>query len=74
MKYPLSYLIYSPAFDGLPDLAKDRVYRRLWEVLSGRDEKKEFQHLSAEDRQTIVEILRETKPGLPAYWRAPSGM
>ena len=35
MKYPCSFLIYSPAFDGLPPLAKAPIYRRLWQVLSG---------------------------------------
>ena len=33
MKYPCSYLIYSPAFDALPPGAKDPIYRRMWEVL-----------------------------------------
>ena len=69
LRYPLSYLIYAPTFDGLPDLAKQRVYRRLWDVLSGADTAKEFSHLSADDRQAIVEIMRETKSDLPAYWK-----
>jgi hypothetical protein len=67
-KYPCSYLIYSPAFDGLPAEVKDYVYRRLWEVLSGQDTGKDFAHLSAADRQAVREILLETKPGLPDYW------
>jgi hypothetical protein len=48
--------------------AMERVYRRLWEVLTGVDQSKPFQHLSADDRRAILEILRETKPGLPGYW------
>lgn len=68
-KYPCSYLIYSAAFDGLPTEVRDYVYRRLWEVLSGKDTGKDFAHLSAADRQAIREILLETKPNLPAYWR-----
>jgi hypothetical protein len=68
--YPCSYLIYSPAFDDLPAPMKEYVYHRLWEVLSGQDTTKEFAHLSAMDRQAILEILRETKPNLPASWRA----
>lgn len=67
-RYPLSYVIYSRQFDGLPAEAKDRIYRRLWEVLSGKDRSKEFEHLSADDRRAVLDILRETKPGLPAYW------
>jgi hypothetical protein len=68
-KYPCSYLIYSPAFDQLPSSVKDRVYRRLWEVVSGRDQTKEFAHLTAADRRAIKEILVDTKKELPDYWR-----
>ena len=67
-KYPLSYVVYSKLFDGLPPEAKDRVYRRLWEVLTGKDRSKPFAHLSDADRRACLDILRETKPGLPAYW------
>ncbi len=69
-KYPCSYLIYSAAFDALPAPVKDHVLRRLWEVLTGRDTSADFAHLSADDRRAILEILRETKPDLPAYWKA----
>jgi hypothetical protein len=69
-RYPCSYLIYSKAFDALPEVALDRVYRRLWEVLSGRDASAAFAHLSADDRTAILEILRDTRPGLPDYWEA----
>src|SRR5579871_1334083 len=34
MRYPCSYMIYSPAFDALPPALKEAVYRRLWDVLS----------------------------------------
>jgi hypothetical protein len=68
-RYPMSYLIYSRAFDGLPAEVKEQVYSRLWEVLSGKDQSKEFAHLTAADRQAVLEILRETKKGIPAYWK-----
>lgn len=68
-KHPCSYLIYSEAFEALPAAVKDRVYRRLWEVLSGQDQSERYARLSPEDRQAVLEILRETKPSLPAYWR-----
>ena len=68
-KYPLSYMIYSEAFDAMPGQVKDRVYRRLYDVLSGRDQSEKFKRLSAGDRQAVLEILRETKPGLPAYFK-----
>ena len=69
-KYPCSYLIYSDGFDALPAAVKDRIYRRLWEVLSGKEESKDYAHLTAADRKAIWAILLDTKPGLPAYWRA----
>jgi hypothetical protein len=49
----------------------DYVLRRLWEVLSGHDTGAAFTHLSAADRQAVLEILRDTKPGLPDYWLGP---
>jgi len=64
----MSYVVYSTMFDGLPVKAKNRVDLRLWEVLTGKDRTKEFTHLSKADRRAILEILRETKPGLPEYW------
>jgi hypothetical protein len=71
-KYPCSYLIYSPAFDGLPQPVKDYVLRRLWEVLSGQDRSADFAHLTAADRQAIREILLAAKPQLPDYWKPRS--
>jgi hypothetical protein len=67
-KYPCSYLIYSAAFDDLPSLAKEYVYHRLFEILTGREQGSEFARLTGEDRRAILEILLATKPGLPEEW------
>ena len=67
-RYPCSYLIYSDAFDALPDVALDAIYRRLWAVLSGEVTGSPYDQLTPADRQAIVEILRETKLGLPDYF------
>jgi hypothetical protein len=64
-RYPLSYLIYSEAFDALPDLAREYVYRRLREVLGGQDKSEGFAHLSEESRLAISEILEDTKNDFP---------
>ena len=69
LRYPCSYMIYTPAFDGLPARAKDAVYARLWEVLSGREKAPRYRSLTLADRQAIVEILRDTKPGLPTFFQ-----
>ena len=68
-RYPCSYLIYSDAFDALPEPAKGYVYHRLLQVLSGADQSPDFDALSSSDRRAILEILLETKPGLPREWR-----
>jgi hypothetical protein len=68
LRYPCSYLIYSEPFDQLPEVARERLYRRLWEVLTGRDNTAKFASLSAKDRKAILEILQDTKKGLPDYW------
>jgi hypothetical protein len=72
-RYPLSYMIYSEAFDGMPEYVRDRVYRRLYDVLTSRDTSDKFKRLSQEDRRAVLEILRDTKPGLPAYFAADTG-
>jgi hypothetical protein len=70
MKYPCSYLIYSPAFDALPPLVKDPIYRRMWDVLSGQESDARYRSaLSRADRQAIVEILRDTRKDLPQYFQ-----
>jgi hypothetical protein len=63
-RYPCSYLIYSDAFDSLPRVAKDYVYRRLLDVLTGHDQSPDFARLTAEDRKAVLEILVATKPAV----------
>ena len=69
-RYPLSCLIYSAQFDALPDNVRDRIHQRLYDILTGKDQDQKFSNLSAGDRLSILEILRDTKPSLPAYWLA----
>jgi hypothetical protein len=67
-RYPCSYLIYSRSFDALPEPMKAQVYLRLRAVLTGCDSSPQFAHLCADDRRAILEILLDTKPGLPEEW------
>ena len=69
LRYPCSFLIYTDAFDALPERAKDAVYRRMWEVLSGQATANRYSRLTLDDRRAVVEILRDTKPDLPAYFQ-----
>jgi len=68
-KYPCSYLVYSDAFQKLPAEIKEYTLRRVYAVLTGATGAKEFAHLSTADRQAIREILADTLPDKPAWWR-----
>ena len=63
-KHRLSYLIYSPVFDGLPPEVRQRLYSRIRSVLEGESlpECEPFPH---EERAAIVQILRATKKDWP---------
>jgi hypothetical protein len=64
MQYPLSYMIYTPMFDALPEVARSRVRARLSAVLTGKDAREKYAHLTPAVRAAIVEIVNETKPAL----------
>ena len=68
-KYPCSYLIYSEAFDAIPEPAKDYIYRRLFDILTGREQGPEFARSVRRGPRAILEILVATKPGLPEEWK-----
>jgi hypothetical protein len=67
-RYPLSYLVYSDAFDALPPDLLDAVYSQIAAVLDGEEGSGDFAHLTASDRAAILEILTQTKPAFRA-WR-----
>jgi hypothetical protein len=56
-RYRCSYMIYSPAFQQLPDAARAALYARMRDVLKARGDAE------------VVEILDETLPGWPASAR-----
>jgi hypothetical protein len=68
-KYPCSYLIYSKGFAELPTEVKAHTLKRLHAVLTGEDKSEAFAHLTPADRKAVLEILRDTLPDLPAYWK-----
>jgi hypothetical protein len=61
-RYPLSYLVYSPAFDALPDSARDYIYGRFVEILRGNAGADAFTTLASTDRRALLDILAATKP------------
>ena len=61
-RYPCSFLIYSAPFDGMPLEVRERVFARVFEILSGREAGPRYAALEPERRRAALDILRETKP------------
>ena len=67
-QHPCSHLIYSEAFDALPAPMRAVVYQRLHDILTGKDTSPDFAGIPDATKRAILEILRDTKAGLPDYW------
>lgn len=63
-KYPLSYLIYSEAFDALQPVLRNEVCQQLRQILDGENQASEYSHLTNDLRQQIREIVLATKPDI----------
>jgi hypothetical protein len=70
-RYPCSYLIYSPQFDALRPDVREKIFVRMYEILSGRDSDSRYQRLSEARRRAVVDILVATKRDVPEYFRGP---
>jgi hypothetical protein len=66
-KYRCSYMIYSEAFENLPDMLKGTVYRRLFEILEDTEPSEKYAHLPARERRAIRDILLATKPDIKKH-------
>jgi DNA-directed RNA polymerase subunit F len=60
MKYPLSYMIYSQAFQALPADVKQMALDRVRKILAGEIAAPKYADLTPAKRQAIAEILKET--------------
>jgi hypothetical protein len=68
-EFPCSYLIYSDHFNALPKVMIDYIYKKLHNILTSKDNSKDYTHLTPVMRKNILEILVETKKDLPEYWK-----
>jgi hypothetical protein len=59
-KYPCSFLIYAPSFDAMPEEIRSVILQKLHDILTGKNTEEQFARLKAEERATVLEILRET--------------
>lgn len=67
-QFPCSYMIYSNAFQSLPEPVRIDVYQRLKRVLTGSDESLLTHKMSEMDRQNLLQLLPETIPDLKQVW------
>lgn len=68
-EHPLSFLIYSAAWDALPDLVRERAYAMMHEILTGTDDP-DFPLLDDARRGELLEILEATKPDFASFVEA----
>jgi hypothetical protein len=61
-RYPLSYLVYSGAFNALPKPVLASLHDSMRRILAGEMADGGFAHLTAADRAAITAILRDTQP------------
>ena len=62
-----SYMIYTAQWQALPENVKTSIYTMMKAALSGHDP--EFAYIPPAERGSIVAIMRDTVPDLPADWR-----
>jgi hypothetical protein len=68
-KYRCSYMIYSPVFQGLLPVMKQRIYLRLDRALSVSQPDPDYAYLPAAEKQAIRQVLRQTLMDLPQGWK-----
>ena len=66
-RHPCSFVIYGPAFAALPQPLRQHVFRRLCDILQGRDNDPQFRHLSTPQRSALFQILRDTQPAFDVF-------
>lgn len=67
-RYPLSYAIYSPAIDAMLPAVREEIYRQLYNRLAAAPA--QGRRLHDEVRRAAIEIVLDTRSGLPDFWRA----
>ena len=70
-RYPVSYLIDSPSFAALPDMARNEILRQVYDRLTGASADARRLVAPASARRAALTIIRETVRNLPPYWRRP---
>lgn len=65
-QYRCSYMVYSPVFQGMPEVLKMRVYQRMERALSEEQPDKDYAYLPKAEKRVIRQILKGTLRDWPA--------
>jgi hypothetical protein len=66
-RYRFSPLVYSEQFAGLPAEVHAYIYKRVRDVLTGRERGADFATVSGGERSAILAILKDTLPGFQSH-------
>jgi len=61
-EFPLSYIVYSRAFNELPELATEYLWQEIERILKSSPNTNGYEHLSQDDKRNIEAILSATHP------------
>lgn len=68
-KYRCTYMLHTDSWKEAPRDIKDKVYLHMAQGLKETGTPRDMSHLPVSERLAIRAILKETLPGLPAWWR-----
>ena len=68
-RYPFSYIVYTDAFNELPQEALDYIWPELEHILDPNFRHEDYPYLSQREKSAVKEILMETHPMAVKYWK-----
>lgn len=68
-RYPFSYIVYTDAFNELPQEALDYIWPELERILDPTIRHEDYSFLSRREKTAVKEILLETHPLAVDYWK-----
>ncbi|MDF1746585.1 MAG: hypothetical protein P1V19_23020, partial [Gimesia sp.] len=77
-RHRLSYLIYTDSFNKMPPSARLRILREIYAFMNATDSELEQEwdvypeDFPSQERQAIVQIVAETLPDCPEFWKSPA--
>ena len=68
-RYPFSYIVYTDAFNELPQEALDYIWPEIERILDPSFRHEDYPYLSRREKSAVKEILMETHPMAVKYWK-----